>query len=136
MPNYVIRDGELYHWRYVKRERVNGKWRYYYDEAQMKKDLGVDAMNRAKSQYNQAADRTAIVERKKNSSMPEGAEKRLQVAIAQKQLDKSVDEYRKLQAEFHKTPLGKLDKLVESGKSTVEKLLKKDVWKDFSKRKK
>lgn len=24
-------DGELYHWKYIKREKINGKWRYYYD---------------------------------------------------------------------------------------------------------
>lgn len=30
---------ELYHWKYIKREkRPNGKWRYYYDKKQLKQD--------------------------------------------------------------------------------------------------
>ena len=25
-------NNELYHWKYVTKKKVNGKWRYYYDE--------------------------------------------------------------------------------------------------------
>lgn len=32
-------EKDLQHWKYVKRERVNGKWRYYYDESSKKKGL-------------------------------------------------------------------------------------------------
>lgn len=40
---YVIRDGELYHYKYIKRERHNGKWRYWYEDdtsaaTQLKRD--------------------------------------------------------------------------------------------------
>ena len=40
---YAIRRGDnnqnsLKHWKYVKREKVNGKWRYYYDNAEKAKD--------------------------------------------------------------------------------------------------
>ena len=45
--DYVIIHGQLYavpsksnelkHWKYVKREKVNGKWRYYYDDSELKK---------------------------------------------------------------------------------------------------
>lgn len=40
MSNYILSpDGKLYHagddylqhWKYIKREKVNGKWRYFYD---------------------------------------------------------------------------------------------------------
>ena len=28
-------EGELMHWKYIKREKLpNGKWRYYYDESE------------------------------------------------------------------------------------------------------
>lgn len=27
-----MNNNELYHWKYVKKKKVNGKWRYYYDE--------------------------------------------------------------------------------------------------------
>lgn len=37
MSKYVIKDGELYHWKYTKREWHNGKWRYYYDEEAVEK---------------------------------------------------------------------------------------------------
>lgn len=37
-------DG-IRHWKYVKKERVNGKWRYYYSDAEYEK---------AKSKYNKA----------------------------------------------------------------------------------
>ena len=28
-----IYDDELYHWKYIKKVKKNGKWRYYYDES-------------------------------------------------------------------------------------------------------
>lgn len=45
MSKYIISpDGKLYHadddylqhWKYIKREKVNGKWKYYYDEDENK----------------------------------------------------------------------------------------------------
>ena len=27
----VLNDDELMHWKYIKKEKVNGKWRYYYN---------------------------------------------------------------------------------------------------------
>ena len=30
-------DTELTHWKYIKREKVNGKWRYYYDDSELRK---------------------------------------------------------------------------------------------------
>lgn len=31
-------ESELMHWKYIKREKLpNGKWRYYYDESELKK---------------------------------------------------------------------------------------------------
>lgn len=41
MSNYIYSNGELYNvdelahaFKYVKREKVNGKWRYYYDDSE------------------------------------------------------------------------------------------------------
>lgn len=31
-----VNDDELMHWKYVKKKRVNGKWRYYYDDSEYK----------------------------------------------------------------------------------------------------
>ena len=30
-------EGELMHWKYIKREKVNGKWRYYYKDTEYDK---------------------------------------------------------------------------------------------------
>ena len=32
-------NNELTHWKYIKREKVKGKWRYYYDHKSVKKDI-------------------------------------------------------------------------------------------------
>lgn len=35
-------EGELMHWKYIKREKMpNGKWRYYYDKDELKKNAKV-----------------------------------------------------------------------------------------------
>ena len=44
MSNYVAvvrrKPGEdIEHWKYIKREKKNGKWRYYYDEDRAKSDV-------------------------------------------------------------------------------------------------
>lgn len=35
---HEISDDELMHWKYLKREKVNGKWKYYYDWNELKSD--------------------------------------------------------------------------------------------------
>ena len=50
---YAIRTGDnsqnsLKHYKYIKREKVNGKWRYYYDDGSKSQS------ERAKDHYNQA----------------------------------------------------------------------------------
>lgn len=33
MGNHIVNGGELYHWKYIRREKMpNGKYRYYYDK--------------------------------------------------------------------------------------------------------
>lgn len=36
---HEIDDSELMHWKYIKREKIKGKWRYYYDYKSLKKDV-------------------------------------------------------------------------------------------------
>lgn len=31
MDFLIKKNDELMHWKYIKKERVNGKWKYYYD---------------------------------------------------------------------------------------------------------
>lgn len=47
-----MNNNELYHWKYVKKKKVNGKWRYYHDETgrgKIKKGFSVaDKMGKRK----------------------------------------------------------------------------------------
>ena len=63
---HELSDDELMHWKYIKREKKNGKWVYTYDLKQNVKDkIGITAkenMNKYKTQYdkqNERIDRNA-----------------------------------------------------------------------------
>ena len=65
MSNYIMHNGQLYsedelmHWKYITKKRVNGKWRYYYDNKDI---LGYDketAYNQASYKYQNAASNLA-----------------------------------------------------------------------------
>ena len=34
---FIVSDSELYHWKYVKKVRKNGRWVYYYDQSDLDK---------------------------------------------------------------------------------------------------
>lgn len=42
--------GDICHWKYIKKKKVNGKWKYYYDADQLKDDLGFDERNAVNKQ--------------------------------------------------------------------------------------
>lgn len=47
-------EGELMHWKYIKREKLsNGKWRYYYDQSEL--DRSKASAENAKNAYNKAS---------------------------------------------------------------------------------
>ena len=67
MANYYIKDGQFYeipddvlmHWKYIKREKVNGKWRYIYDvNAGKTQSLGINKSSNA-SKVNGAVNKKA-----------------------------------------------------------------------------
>lgn len=39
-------SGELRHWKYLRRERVNGKWRYYYADSDDRLQVGLSDTRR------------------------------------------------------------------------------------------
>lgn len=125
-------DNELYHWKYTRKERVNGKWRYYYDD--IKDELGFDERERlmdAKRSLRRS--REAMNEFNEESLKPYRKEllktdptwlanrkfwrKTLKRNITQ---DKArVDAYLKA---YNRTPLGKLENTINKGKDTVKRI--------------
>ena len=53
-------EKDLTHWKYIKRERVNGKWRYYYSELKRKENelrkQYDDALTLSKKDYDKMPD--------------------------------------------------------------------------------
>lgn len=76
-------DG-IRHWKYIKKERVNGKWRYYYSDAeynQMKKEYELAAKNYKQSEKNlfSVNDKNISVHNSKNSTLE--AKNRADIAL-------------------------------------------------------
>lgn len=127
---------ELKHWKYVKRERVNGKWRYYYDVDQLKDDIGVDELksyNSAKNKYeiaqekyNDANHATKEFERaslnldNKRYNYKESHRLYQESRIRRESMEKRGKEYVAARSELMKTPIGK----VVVAKETVSNWLK------------
>ena len=155
MPKYVIihgrlrevSDDELMHWKYIKREKKNGKWRYYYD---VKDALGYDErdrMNKAHSEYT-LADQNAwgfqkyVSEEQAKATRYNPKTDRLEYK-SEGYRDYIYDLHKEKEAKFkaateagkkasdaavayYKTPLGKIDKLKSSfkqAKKSVAKML-------------
>lgn len=155
-PTFVVRrtgQDELQHWKYVKKEKVNGKWKYYYSWDELKKDaknaLGVNAkqnMNAVKNVYNQtrkdadAARANAVKAQKKAEGVAykkslagwatnNKAKKASAFASEAAKISAAKGrEYLNAKAEYMKTPLGKLDQAkadVRSGYSKAKRSVSK-----------
>lgn len=137
-------NDELQHFKYIKREKKNGKWKYYYD---VKDAMGYDersAMNLAKKSRDVQKNYTDLVRREYeetaskvasgeyfdkdngNDSIVKPYRDKYTKAL-ESQYDKSAEYAKALQA-YQKTPLGKLEKAamqIDKGKQKVEDLMKK-----------
>lgn len=115
---------ELTHWKYVKREKINGKWRYYYDTKSLKNDvrdtLGYDEKEaveeasrtrlNALNKYDAYVDREGRVDRARKDALWEAYEK------ASKLNSEALDK-------FNKTPLGKVESTINKGKHALSSIL-------------
>lgn len=134
----------MQHWKYIKKKKVNGKWRYYYD---IKDALGYDereARDKAATNYSKATkdaydfqdhvstqNTNAIIGHDPYTGAPvytKGGKERIQDLEKQKQekFKKAADAGKAAsdaQKEFAKTPLGKLENL-ESKVKKAKKWLK------------
>ena len=57
--NQVYNRNDVLHWKYIKRERINGKWRYYYHDPEYRSAL---------NNYNSAKSRTTEISLKRAAS--------------------------------------------------------------------
>ena len=57
--NQVYNWNDVLHWKYIKRERVNGKWRYYYHDPEYQSAL---------NNYNSAKSRAITISLKRAAS--------------------------------------------------------------------
>lgn len=155
MKYYIGKDGlhqtdsSLQHWKYIRREKLpNGKWRYIYDKEKLKDDLGFDeraayrnahndvVTGKAKIRYEErrVAKTSPAFGSKSEKQQAEYNETKKDLTRAQTEYKMAVRDYNNKKETYYKTPIGKVSKAVDKGKDLIEKLFKKDIWKDFNKR--
>lgn len=142
-------DDELKHFKYIKREKKNGKWVYYYDTKSLKNDvkdaLGYDereARDKAVKENNKALAKAEYAKEQLNKvkagvasgeyfdkdngndSIIAPYQEAYNKAVAER--DAAGDKAIKAVQSYAKTPLGRLDQAKETinaGKSVVSDLL-------------
>ena len=116
---------ELMHFKYVKREKVHGKWRYYYTNpktGETKDVLGYgkrDALLRAKRNYKYAEGQASVINKQQNG------ETRDEVNEANAKKYKAMREVRLAYEAYKKTPLGKVYQAkmkIDDGRAAIGKL--------------
>lgn len=127
---FVVRRtcNDLQHWKYVKKKKVNGKWRYYYD---VKDALGYDERQKA-AQAVYDYNRTTAAARAYNKIQSDPTRVKFYNQTKSDQLYKEADAAGKKASaalkKYYKTPIGKIDRLddkIDSGRKAVSKVLNK-----------
>lgn len=136
---------DLQHWKYIKKKKVNGKWRYYYDYKQLGDDLGVDELQRytkAKLKYEVASSKSREADRKVDdfihytNNLPdthEGAKEYREAFENNRELfwDNEFwrdaaktrgEQYMKARSDLYKTPIGKIVKASAAVKDFVSSI--------------
>lgn len=104
----ILSDDELLHWKYIKREKINGKWRYYYDWNQLKSNTSATiSENVAKTSKN----------------ILDGANK------ATKHIDTYVTKAKSLINKWYDDPKNIYDVSSASYKKKLEQIKQTDEWK-------
>lgn len=149
MSQYVIVHGELVkldddtlmHWKYIKKERVNGKWRYYYDlgrkldsneslvkgYSKLEDWAGVDERDRADHQQKLYVQDMDNYKKFRKEFEPGVDDPTFAAEIFEKAAARG-REAAKAKADFMNTPLGKLEQAtttIKNAAKTVSKALNK-----------
>ena len=115
-------DDYLYHAKYIKRERVNGKWRYWYE------DVKTNVSNKAKTVSNnlqKKANTASINVKKKVNSAVNDAKKQVNSKLneAKKQVNSKVKDAKKQVTKSY-------NQFEKNAKNTVVDTLKKHGYED------
>lgn len=134
-------NDELKHWKYIKKTKVNGKWRYTYDKEKLKDDIdmGLEERKQLMDAKDNADFYKAVYEltqeRRNNPTAMDMKNFDGDVEKFKSEMDKQVDGTRanvvkaekkvaECLKEYGNTPLGKLEKFINDGKDTISYLLK------------
>ena len=115
-------SNELAHYKYLKREKVNGKWRYYYDDLTTnddKKNAYLETKRIYESSIKELADRQKV-----QGVLPND---RIQDSY-RKTIDQYADYSKQAKEEYLKTLVGTtvcLKRNVNAGKTSVDEILQK-----------
>ena len=125
---YKSTSDDVQHWKYIKKVKKNGKWRYYYD---VKDALGYDERGEAGDavrEYNQAKENAKSY----NEIQHDPTRVKFYNQSKSDQLFKEADAAGKKASEalkkYYKTPLGKIDRLddkIDNGRKAISNLFSK-----------
>ena len=124
MSKYVIIHGQLYelpedelmHWKYIKREKVNGKWKYIYDLGETQKKN----YETAKKNYYGQVNRIKSIRAKNINGIKVGSD---HYSVANTKKKHALKEkMREAETEYYNTPLGKRERRADNVKQNVAKV--------------
>lgn len=110
-------NDELKHWKYVRREKKNGKWVYYYDDDKFKSKSGLNV----RADLKEAESTKEMMEDARDTAIRQGFSKEQINSYNDraKQYESITDDLRK---QYYSTPLGSIEKYVDKGKKLLDKL--------------
>lgn len=120
---------DIMHYKYLKREKgPNGKYKYYYDKDQIKKDLGYDKRDALERQRSTALQTLAqyendTIQYERNTDPSKEKLLRKRYEMSSKQLNQDMKDFLIYEQEYLKTPLGKAENAAAIGKGVVEKIV-------------
>lgn len=120
---------DIMHYKYLKREKgPNGKYKYYYDKDQIKKDLGYDKRDTLERQRNIALQSLAQfdfdqTQYERNTDPRKEKLLRKRYEMSSKQFNQDMKDFLIYEQEYLKTPLGKAEDAAAIGKGVVEKIV-------------
>ena len=139
-------NNELTHWKYIKKVKKNGKWKYYYDKESLKNDvkdkLGYDEAERLEELDNKLVEAKKASE-KARDEFNKKADAYYQNSITKEQFDEAESKKNKVYEEedkilearikahdeFMSTPIGKLSVINKKIQKFIDKFLYDNDWK-------